>query len=426
VSIITHEPGHQLGLNHSPQQAATMFAAYVGGNAPASLAADDIEGVCTLYPSGAAPLCRDDAECGGGQSCIGGECVDPPPAGAGLGDPCGPGGCAEGFFCVLEQDGSDLCTRDCGAGCPQGWACERIRFGNRGDRDVCWPDEDGGGEGAAFGAPCQRGQDCASGFCVSNGREAFCTQACSQDGDCPQGAECVGTQGGGGACLPGAGGDPDPNARGFGEACEDHGECVSMICVGTQGGGGFCTELCDQAGDCPDGAGCQETTNGQGVCVPREGDGQYGDPCDGGQDCDSELCLDDGQRSFCSERCSDLGDCPPGSEECVQTNLGGACVPGDDPPPPPPEEDANVPVGDPPTLDAAPGNGGRADAGSGNMFVDAATGRLPQAEAGPSLVETPPPQDGCHCSTTPTEPAPLPWLVAVALLGWRVRRRLRG
>ena len=33
VSIITHETGHQLGLNHSPFQNATMYAAYLGGKA---------------------------------------------------------------------------------------------------------------------------------------------------------------------------------------------------------------------------------------------------------------------------------------------------------------------------------------------------------------------------------------------------------
>ena len=30
VSIITHEVGHQLGLNHNPFQNATMYAAYLG------------------------------------------------------------------------------------------------------------------------------------------------------------------------------------------------------------------------------------------------------------------------------------------------------------------------------------------------------------------------------------------------------------
>jgi hypothetical protein len=50
-SIITHEVGHFLGLDHSPKPSATMFITYkaASGNLRV-LDPDDVAGVCTIYP----------------------------------------------------------------------------------------------------------------------------------------------------------------------------------------------------------------------------------------------------------------------------------------------------------------------------------------------------------------------------------------
>jgi hypothetical protein len=49
-SIVTHEAGHFLGLAHSGDSHATMFAQYrPGSTAMRELAPDDIEGICSVY-----------------------------------------------------------------------------------------------------------------------------------------------------------------------------------------------------------------------------------------------------------------------------------------------------------------------------------------------------------------------------------------
>lgn len=55
ASIVTHETGHFLGLAHSGDNRATMFANYTpGATAMRNLTADDVSGICTVYrPDGA-------------------------------------------------------------------------------------------------------------------------------------------------------------------------------------------------------------------------------------------------------------------------------------------------------------------------------------------------------------------------------------
>lgn len=50
-SIITHEAGHFLGLAHTSDSSATMFAQYKEGSMSLrTLEADDIAGICAVYP----------------------------------------------------------------------------------------------------------------------------------------------------------------------------------------------------------------------------------------------------------------------------------------------------------------------------------------------------------------------------------------
>lgn len=51
ASIVTHETGHFLGMAHSGDPHATMFAHYLPGSTTLrNLTADDVSGICTIYP----------------------------------------------------------------------------------------------------------------------------------------------------------------------------------------------------------------------------------------------------------------------------------------------------------------------------------------------------------------------------------------
>lgn len=55
-SILTHEVGHFLGLAHSNDLEATMYAKHKGGSTELrTLADDDVAGVCLIYPPAAMP-----------------------------------------------------------------------------------------------------------------------------------------------------------------------------------------------------------------------------------------------------------------------------------------------------------------------------------------------------------------------------------
>src|SRR5206468_38411 len=51
ASIVTHETGHFLGMAHSGDSHATMYAHYNPGSTTLrNLTADDVSGICTVYP----------------------------------------------------------------------------------------------------------------------------------------------------------------------------------------------------------------------------------------------------------------------------------------------------------------------------------------------------------------------------------------
>lgn len=71
VSVLTHEVGHFLGLDHTDAPGAVMYWQYSSGTLNRELHQDDIDAICTVYPPTRAPTC------------------EPTPRG-GLQDTCGP------------------------------------------------------------------------------------------------------------------------------------------------------------------------------------------------------------------------------------------------------------------------------------------------------------------------------------------------
>ena len=56
-NTVTHEAGHSLGLDHSPDPNSTMYdSAPSGQTSKRILGTDDITGICTIYPRGAATV----------------------------------------------------------------------------------------------------------------------------------------------------------------------------------------------------------------------------------------------------------------------------------------------------------------------------------------------------------------------------------
>jgi len=130
------------------------------------------------------------------------------------------------------------------------------------------------------------------------------------------GAGPDGRDGGASPDLSDSGGAPDGEAdagrAGFGEPCDERGDCVSGYCIETEDGR-VCTRPCND--DCPDGWECVLVANEGGdrvfICQPEPD--HLCEPCELPEDCgdEADLCLAVGDGTFCGRDCSER-DCPEG------------------------------------------------------------------------------------------------------------------
>jgi hypothetical protein len=250
-AVLTHELGHALGLLHpcetdgsdgapvcnglAAEAEATMYPLY--SLEQASLAPDDVEGVCYLYPD-ATDACHG---CGRLEVCVGTECH----ARCGatvceLGQVCGSWGCVPEGACTARDCRERSCASDemCGplARCVGG---------------VCR------GGAAAWGDRCTGSPDCTSGACVAD----VCQPPCHTDAEC----------GPNGACRPSvdtpARGCEESGAYAAGMVCRVGEDCRSGLCIFTERGAA-CTTACTSSEACSTGWAC-ELVEGRQVCVPE-------------------------------------------------------------------------------------------------------------------------------------------------------------
>lgn len=85
-SVLTHEVGHLIGLDHTPDYAATMYAGYERGSMEQrSLEPDDVLGACTAYPPERDAVCDPRPRGGFGSACGDAVAEDGPVAACSLG-----------------------------------------------------------------------------------------------------------------------------------------------------------------------------------------------------------------------------------------------------------------------------------------------------------------------------------------------------
>lgn len=164
-AVLTHELLHSVGLLHNCELDGRSGTAACGpehydsavyplylGEIARTPSADDLDGLCFLYPENDPTGCL--ITCDDGMDCFDGECI-------GVGDPhCGAERpCAEGV-CAIEGDNFGYCT-------PEG----------------------------ATGSPCDMGADCRSNLCVSGPELAYCTVDCTDDAECPGMQRCAEVEG---------------------------------------------------------------------------------------------------------------------------------------------------------------------------------------------------------------------------------------
>lgn len=325
-SIITHEAGHFLGLDHSAPTNAVMFANYNThtGELKRTLTQTDINDVCTVYPN---------TGTGGGQ-----------------GDPCTQDSqCATASPACRGAPGSAsrICTRACTAqnpACPTGYTCQAASPSGM----ACLPPV-GAVDLCKF---CSNGQQCSTGQCVTTGTTNWCTRTCMSASDCGPGYECV--QGATSmVCAPAAGTCPTAQCTSaadcaVGYACQN-GMCtatgnvgdrceVSVYCahcasciLEANGTEAICRACCGGGNGTGSCSGCNSTTCTNGfqcfgvngstdnICYPQGGAQQC-------QACDAQTPCTDGYTCYAGRCHSPCNPSNPGAcVACFDTGAGGIC-----------------------------------------------------------------------------------------------------
>ena len=345
-NVLVHEIGHFFGLQHNlypnannPETMAPTADPYMKSQTPE---ADDIAGLCYLYPAAGKTACSSNDDCpyvvvdtsqgekyGGVIPCQGGSCGGqtaqvPPGQKKKLGETCANTlDCIQPLYCQPLSGSQAVCSQDCSPAaknCPTGFEC--LPFQNDPNKGACVK---GGGPTPPSkdnGQPCQNSGECKSQLCVNEGNGQFCRQPCAGDAQCPNGLKCSLFAGKNyGACFADTG--PPPATKGNGEPCQSSSECKSDLCVGS-GAVGECIQACGGANACPAGYACMKLSSGAGGCF-KAGDKKLDEPCESSSDCAGGICAASEGKYVCSQPCDSKQPCPTTYTCYPLTGGGGAC-----------------------------------------------------------------------------------------------------
>jgi MYXO-CTERM domain-containing protein len=151
---------------------------------------------------------------------------------------------------------------------------------------------------------------CAAGLeCASFDGSPVCVAPC--EGVCAGGC-CMDSDGGGQHCYPPELAGCTPPTHDTGDRCEDGIPCDAGTCwADPEFGVSYCSGPCD--GGCPAGMSCGDDDQCHWDESPP---GATGAPCDAGDDCDSNLCIN----GHCASFCDPAGDDCPGNTVCQPTS----------------------------------------------------------------------------------------------------------
>jgi uncharacterized protein (TIGR03382 family) len=218
-SVILHEAGHFLGLDHSTGAISVMYPTVSNGQCKRALQAPDITDVCTVYPGSTGSQgspCSTTANCTGGRVCK-----------------------------STAGTTSGICTSVCTmtSTCTTGYTCQNAQGGGM----ACLP-QLGAADLCKF---CSSGSDCSTGQCVTDGAgHFFCSATCTSAAACGPGYACVSTTGGG-LCAPTA--SCTTQCTGTGQStCPVGFNCLNGLCDPTGNPGDHCelSEFCKPCGIC--------------------------------------------------------------------------------------------------------------------------------------------------------------------------------
>lgn len=344
-TVMLHEAGHCLGLDHYTPYDAVMDAWVQSGEAVRALTTTDVTKFCDRYPAA-------------GES----------------GSPClADGGCSTNLKCLSQPVTNgvalNLCTRGCGvntgANCDLPLTCQNSAA-FAGFNGACLMP---GSIVTLVGRTCTMATECGNSFAVcilpapaSNNNQfwvgGYCSQSCEAgDPVCPAGSECVSLDIGKKCAQSCRVGLAD---------CRPEYACAATDALGTSG---VCLPRCYSDADCVN-SNINTCRICDGVCVPKQNvSGQIGDGCTSDTDCGAgqncritdatstvKQCTQQCARGcglcpsgstctpgargelFCLRDCTGPGTCPAGLR-CATTPVGQSCSPAC-------TSDTNCPVGE--------------------------------------------------------------------------------